>query len=99
MIVCLHSTSWLLFLFTSHLDGMSSKVDPRLLNRAAYDFPEIYEIKSFPALRHRFKPYVTAETVLKGIELRGKVAIVTGASSGIGKYCVHGIDLSTPVLQ
>ena len=75
----------MLFLFASHLEGVSSKVDPRLLSRVAYDFPELYGIKSFPAIRHRFRPYVRAETVLKGIELGGKVAIVTGASSGIGE--------------
>ena len=75
----------MLFLFPSHLEGVRSRADPRLLSRAAYDFPELYGIKSFPAIRHRFRPYVKAEAVLKGIELGGKVAIVTGASSGIGK--------------
>ena len=78
-------TGLVLLLFPSHLDGVSSKVDPRLLNRAAYNFPELYGIKSYPAIRHRFRPYVKAEAVLKGIELGRKVAIVTGASSGIGK--------------
>ena len=81
-------TSLMLFLFSSHLDGVSSKVDPRLLNRTAYDFPELYGIKSFPAIRHRFRPYVKAEAVLKSVELGGKIAIVTGASSGIGKQAL-----------
>ena len=84
-IVSLCVTILVLFLSCSHLEGISSKLDPRLLNRAAYDFPEMYGIKSFPAIRHRFRPYVKAEMVLKGIELGEKVAIVTGASSGIGK--------------
>lgn len=70
--------------FSSHLDGVCTKVDPRLLNKMAYDFPEQYGIRSFNPLQHRLKPYSKADDVLENIELQGKVAIVTGANSGLG---------------
>ena len=68
----------------SHLEGISSKIDPRLLNKIAYEFPDQYGIKSFNPLYHRMKPYVRCDEVLNGRDLHGKVAIVTGANSGLG---------------
>lgn len=68
----------------SHIEGVSSKIDPRLLNRIAYDFPDQYGIKSFNSLYHRIKPYASCDDVLNSKDLQGKVAIVTGANSGLG---------------
>ena len=69
---------------SSHL-GVCTKVDPRLLNKAAYDFPEQYGIRCFSPLRkHGIKPYATANEVLKDVSLSGKVAIVMGGNSGLG---------------
>ena len=70
---------------SSHLEGICTKTDPRLLNKTAYDFPEQYGIRCFSPLRkHGIKPYATADEVLKDISLSGKVAIVTGGNSGLG---------------
>ena len=70
---------------SSHLEGVCTKVDPRLLNKAAYDFPEQYGIRCFSPLRkHGIKPYGTADKVLKDVSLSGKVAIVTEGNSGLG---------------
>ena len=80
-------------LLCSYLEGVSSRVHPRLLSSAAYDFPEKYDLRPFAPFRRRFKPYVRADEILKQVYLSGSVAVVTGASSGLGQYengCVSG---------
>ena len=55
-----------------------------MLNAAAYNFPDKYDIRPFAPFKRRFKPYVRADEILKQTNLSGSVAIVTGASSGLG---------------
>lgn len=73
----------------SYLEGLSSRTDPRLLNTAAYSFPDKYNIRPFAPFKRRFKPYVKADEILKQSDLSGSVAIVTGASSGLGQSAVQ----------
>lgn len=65
---------------------MSTIVDPRILTKVVFDFPKRYHIKPQNSIKNMFRPLVKATHVLKGIDLRNKVAIVTGASSGLGKW-------------
>ena len=82
-----HFTLSLPLSLSSHIEGICTKVDPRLLNREAYDFPEQYGIKCFNPLRkHGITPYATADDVLMDVSLSGKVAIVTGGNSGLGTW-------------
>lgn len=83
-VITVYLSSLSMVFLLSHIEGVKSKVDPRLLNRVAYDFPEQYGIESFNPLYHRIKPYATCEDVLNSKDLTGKVAIVTGANSGLG---------------
>jgi WW domain-containing oxidoreductase len=70
--------------YVDHMDHICTKIDPRLLSKTAYDYPDEYGIRSFNPLQHRIKPYARASDVLEGVDLKGKVAMVTGASSGLG---------------
>ena len=65
---------------------MCTIVDPRLITKAVYDFPSKYAITDYPSIQNYFRPLVKAEEVVKGLDLQGKVAIVTGGNSGIGEY-------------
>lgn len=65
---------------------MRTFVDPRLITKAVYDFPAIYGIKDYMSIKQPyFSPLVKADDVLKDVDLEGKVVIVTGANSGLGK--------------
>ena len=74
----------------SYVDEIRSRIDPRLLSSAAYKFPDKYELRPFKSLRHRFKPHVKAREILAQVNLSGKIAIVTGANSGLGQSSTRG---------
>lgn len=76
--------------FSSHLSQICTSVDPRLTNKAVYDRPFKYGIKDHTSVQNFFRPLVTAEEVCKGVNLEGKVVVVTGANSGLGK-CLSGL--------
>ena len=63
---------------------MSSFLDPRLMNKAVYEFPRVYGINPYTSIRNIFRSLVKAGHVLKDVELQDQVAIVTGANSGLG---------------
>ncbi len=65
---------------------MCTIVDPRLITKAVYDFPSKYAITDYPSIQNFFRSLVTADEVAKGVDLEGKVVIVTGGNSGIGMY-------------
>lgn len=69
----------------SHLSQMCTFVDPRLISKSVYDFPIRYGIKSYPSIQNFFRSLVKAAEVIKGVELEGRVVIVTGANSGLGE--------------
>ena len=64
-------------LFVDHAHRTTTYTDPRLA------FATEYREMSQP-LRQRFDGSSTALAVLHGRDLRGKVALVTGANTGIG---------------
>ncbi|XP_075910044.1 WW domain-containing oxidoreductase isoform X1 [Petromyzon marinus] len=67
--------------FTDHINGRTTFVDPRL----AFPVEEPGAARSSStAFRQRFDGSSTALDVLQGRDLSGVVALVTGASSGIG---------------
>lgn len=70
--------------FADHINQLCTPVHPRLITNAVYDFPTLYGIKSYPSLKKGFPPLVKASEVLKEVDLGHKVAIVTGANSGLG---------------
>ena len=76
-------------LHCSHLGQMSTVVDPRILSKVVFDFPARYDIKPYTSIKNMFRPLVKAAHILKSVNLRGKVAVVTGANSGLGKFTVH----------
>lgn len=67
---------------------MSTTVDPRLLSKVVFDFPVRYDIKPFTSVKNMFRPLVKAAHVIRSVDLHNKVAIVTGANSGLGNVCV-----------
>ena len=66
-------------LFFSKVNQRTTYTDPRLA------FARDIDVKTNPVLKQRFDSFSTAELVLLGTDLTGKVAIVTGANSGVGK--------------
>ena len=64
-------------LFVDHINNITTYTDPRLA--FAIEYREMSE-----PVRQRFDGSSTALAVLHGRDLRGKVALVTGANSGIG---------------
>lgn len=70
----------------SHIGQMSTFVDPRILTKVVFDFPERYGIKPYTSVRNMFRPLVKAAQVLNGFDLECKIAIVTGANSGLGVF-------------
>ena len=62
------------------MNKKTTYTDPRLA------FAVDVDIKSGNAFRQRFDANSTTDQVLQGSDLRGVVAIVTGATAGIGEY-------------
>ncbi|KAK7066854.1 hypothetical protein SK128_006834 [Halocaridina rubra] len=64
-------------LFVDHVNETTTYTDPRLAFA-------VEETQSFSDLRQRFDSSSTALQVLHGKDLTGRVAVVTGANSGVG---------------
>jgi hypothetical protein len=64
---------------------MCISVDPRLISKAVYDYPERYDLKKYTSVQNFFRPLVKAAEILKDMDLDRKVIVVTGASSGLGE--------------
>eukprot|EP00731_Ephydatia_muelleri_P025989 Em0018g89a len=70
--------------FMDHLEQMVSAMDPRLLTEVAYEFPGHVGMRQYPCIRNHFRSLVKASYVLKDVDLSQKVALITGANSGLG---------------
>ena len=68
-------TVWFL---CSHINKKTTYTDPRLAFAMDVD-------SNGGSIRQRFDANATTDQVLQGLDLTGKVAIVTGASSGLGE--------------
>lgn len=68
---------------------MSTAVDPRILSKVVFDFPARYDIKPYTSIKNMFRPLVKAAHILRSIDLCNKVAMVTGANSGLGKFTAY----------
>lgn len=54
------------------------------MSKAVYDFPRRYGIRSYTSIRNVFRSLVKASQIVKDVDLQDKVAIITGANSGLG---------------
>ncbi|CAN0390401.1 unnamed protein product [Lampetra planeri] len=70
--------------FTDHINGRTTFVDPRLAFPVEQTGAARSSSAAAAAFRQRFDGSSTALDVLQGRDLSGVVALVTGASSGIG---------------
>ncbi|XP_078738288.1 WW domain-containing oxidoreductase isoform X2 [Lampetra fluviatilis] len=70
--------------FTDHINGRTTFVDPRLAFPVEQTGAARSSSSAAAAFRQRFDGSSTALDVLQGRDLSGVVALVTGASSGIG---------------
>ena len=71
----------------SHMNQYSSGIDPRLLTDTVFDLPATYQIKRAKTVGGpRFRPLTRAAEVIKKVDLSQRVAIVTGANSGLGEH-------------
>ena len=59
-----------------------SLVDPRLLSSKR--LVKTSMIQKYAGIQHRFQSHTKASEIIRNVNLRGKVAMVTGANSGLG---------------
>ena len=52
-------------------------------------------IQKYAGIQHRFQSHTKASEIIRNVNLRGKVAMVTGASSGLGMYAYMGACTNT----
>ena len=64
---------------------MCVNLDPRLITKTVYDFPEKYGLRDYTSVQHFFRPLAKAGEICKDVDLEGRVVIVTGANSGLGE--------------
>jgi len=69
----------------SHISQLRTFVDPRLIMGAVYDHMDRYGAMFHTSIRNKFHSLVRATEVLRDVNLSQKVAIVTGANSGLGE--------------
>ena len=69
----------------SHMSQLRTLVDPRLITGAVYDHMDRYGVMFHASIRNKFRSLVSATEVLRDVNLNQKVAIVTGANSGLGE--------------
>ena len=74
-----------LSLLLSHIGQLRTFVDPRLITGAVYDHPDRYGVTFHTSIRNKFRSLARATEVLQDVNLSQKVAIVTGANSGLGE--------------
>ena len=68
-----------------------SLVDPRLLSSKRLRKTSL--IDRYTGIQHRFQSHTKASEIMRNVNLRGKVAMVTGANSGLGTtYTIHSRD-------
>jgi WW domain-containing oxidoreductase len=70
--------------YVDHLNQFSCLVDPRLLTDNVFELPSVYHIKKTNTMTTRFRPLSRGTSVMAGVDLSRRVAIVTGANSGLG---------------
>ena len=59
-------------------------MDPRLLSSKRLTSTSL--LQKYAGIQHRFQPHTKASEIIRNVNLRGKVAMVTGANSGLGKH-------------
>ena len=70
--------------FCSHINKRTTYLDPRLAFTV-----EDNPVK--PTTRQKYDGNSTAMEILQGRDLSGKVVIITGANSGIGRLTLHKV--------
>lgn len=75
-------SSWIFVFFCSHINKRTTYLDPRLAFTV-----EDNPVK--PTTRQKYDGNSTAMEILQGRDLSGKVVIITGANSGIGRLTLH----------
>lgn len=76
------SNSWIFVFFCSHINKRTTYLDPRL----AFT---VEDNPAKPPTRQKYDGNTTAMEILQGRDLSGKVVIITGANSGIGRLTWH----------
>lgn len=75
-------SSGIFVFFCSHINKRTTYLDPRLAFTV-----EDNPVK--PTTRQKYDGNSTAMEILQGRDLSGKVVIITGANSGIGRLMLH----------
>lgn len=88
----IYSISLFLWLF-SHVNQLRSSTHPHLLNKAAYDLPDTFGIDVHTSIRNKFRSLSRSSQVISDVHLGQKVAIVTGANSGLGRLAWSNLTL------
>jgi WW domain-containing oxidoreductase len=70
--------------YVDHINQYSCLVDPRLLSDSVFELPATYQVRRTDTVPTRFRPLSRAPHIMEGVDLARKVAIVTGANSGLG---------------
>ena len=66
----------------SHIEQQVSLVDPRLLT--SKKLTRLSVVDKYAGIQHRFQPHTKAIEIVRNVNLKGKIALITGANSGLG---------------